>query len=135
VDVQALGPEIIAFLEAPRLAVIATHDPDGEIWQAVVWFVLTDDGILLNSLEGRRWLNNIRRDPRVSLAVAEGEESVILRGDAVVVEDPERGVEDAFALARRYGGGPAVDAGQRRISVVLYPRRVGVHGELRLEGS
>ena len=40
-----LPPDVIEFLDAPRCAVIATHGPDGVIWQAVVWYDLTGDEI------------------------------------------------------------------------------------------
>jgi len=127
-----MGPEIAAFLAAPRCGVIATHDPDGAIWQAVVWYAITDDGVLMNALDGRRWPANLRRDARLSLVVADGEDYVILRGEAVVIDDPIRGLAEAQALARRYGGDPGVHAGQRRVSILFHPQHVAVHGQLRL---
>lgn len=73
-------PNIAAFLEAPRYGVIATHDAKRAIWQAVVWYAQTDDGILVNARSGRRWLTNLRRDARVSLLVVVGEDHVIVAG-------------------------------------------------------
>lgn len=131
-DVRTLGPEIGAFLDAPRYGVIATHDVDGAIWQAVVWYLVTDDGILLNARDARRWLTNLRRDPRLSLVVADGEEYVILRGTAMVTDDPERGLAEALSLARRYRSDDTY-AGQRRVSVMFHPSSYGVHGQLHAE--
>lgn len=125
-----LTAEVLAFLRAPRCAVIATHDGDGETRQAVVWFALTRDGILMNSLEGRRWPTNLRRDARLTMAVFDGEEYVILRGTAAVIDDPDRGQTDARALARRYGGNPDAHAGQVRVSIVFDPADVALHGRL-----
>ena len=73
-----------AFLEAPgRFATIATIDPDGSPLQAVVWYRLEPDGsILINSLVGRRWPDNLLRDPRMSLTVEFGYDYVAMRGEA-----------------------------------------------------
>lgn len=125
-----LSQDILDFLGAVRHGVIATHDADGAIWQAVVWYAVTDDGILMNSRDSRRWSINLARDPRASLAVADGEDYVILRGDAEVIHDLDRGMADAKALAVRYGRDPAEFDGQRRVSVLLRPRKVGLHGRL-----
>ncbi len=129
-DVRALGSEIVEFLDAPRYGVISTIDPDVGTWQAVVWYMVTDDGILMNARDGRRWLANLRRDARLSLVVADGEDYVMLRGTAVVTDDLERGQVDAASLARQYRSEESF-AGQRRVSVVFHPQRIGLHGELR----
>ncbi len=132
-DVRTAGPEIARFLEAPRYGVVATHDADGEIWQAVVWYAVTDDGILMNARNSRRWLTNLRRDPRLSLVVADGEDYVIVRGQAVVTDDPERAQTEALVLAERYGSDESF-AGQHRVGVLLHAERLAVHGEIHLEG-
>jgi PPOX class probable F420-dependent enzyme len=128
--IGSLSQGVLAFLASPRQAVIATHGADGEIWQAVVWYALTDEGILMNALEGRRWPDNLRRDPRLSMTVVDGEDYVILRGTAVVIDDPDRGLAEAQALARRYGGDPDVHIGQHRVRIIFDPRRVALHGRL-----
>ncbi|HEY6056562.1 MAG TPA: pyridoxamine 5'-phosphate oxidase family protein [Candidatus Limnocylindrales bacterium] len=127
---RSLPPDVAEFLAAPRHAVIATHDEDGQVRQAVVWYALTDEGILMNALEGRRWPTNLRRDPRLSFTVFDGEEYVILRGTAVVIDDPERGLEEARALAERYGGDPDSHNGQHRVRILFDPQEVALHGEL-----
>jgi PPOX class probable F420-dependent enzyme len=130
---EILHAEALAFLQAPRCAVIATHDKDGEIRQAVVWYALTGERIMMNALEGRRWPTNLRRDSRLTMAVVDGEEYVILRGTAVVLDDPDRGQADARALARRYGGDPDAHTGQVRVTILFDPEDVALHG--RLAGS
>ena len=125
--------DALSFLRAPRHGVIATHDADGEVRQAVVWYAITTEGILMNALDGRRWPANLRRDPRLSLAVYDGEDYVILRGTAIVIEDPVRGLADARGLALRYGGDPDTHNGQRRVSILFEPTQVSLHG--RLTGS
>ena len=128
-DVRAAGAEIAAFLDVPHYGVIATHEADGGIWQAVVWYAVTDDGILMNARDGRRWLTNLRRDARLSLVIADGEDYVIVRGTAVVTDDPERAHGEALSLAMRYGSEDTY-AGQRRVSVLLRAESLGLHGRL-----
>ncbi len=124
------SPAIAEFLSAPRCAAIATFGPDNMLHQAVVWFSLAEDGVLINSLEGRRWPANLRRDPRMSLAIFDGEDYVIIRGEAEVVGDAERGQRDIRSLARRYGVDPEFFAGQHRVSFIVRPDHVALHGSL-----
>ena len=133
-DLRTAGVEVARFLKAPRYGVVGTIEPDGSVWQAVAWYQATDDGIVLNARDGRRWLTNLRRDPRLSLTVADGEDYVILRGVAVVTAAPERGLAEGLALARRYRSADTY-AGQRRVSIVFHPDHVAVHGEIRLGGD
>ena len=132
-DVRTAGAQIAAFVAAPRYGVIATHTAVGEIWQAVVWYALTDDGILMNARDGRRWLTNLRRDGRFSLVIADGEDYVIVRGQAEVIDDPGRAQREAQLLADRYLSDESF-VGQDRVSIVLHAEHVAVHGELHLDG-
>jgi PPOX class probable F420-dependent enzyme len=132
--VQSLSPEVVGFLAPPRHAVIATHEEDGEVRQAVVWYALSDEGIVMNALAGRRWPTNLRRDPRLSFTVFDGEDYVILRGTAVVLDDPDRGLREARALAERYGADPDVHDGQHRIRILFNPQQVALHGQLARKG-
>jgi PPOX class probable F420-dependent enzyme len=131
VDIQSAGPDVARFLDAARYAVVATHDPDGAIWQAVVWYAVTVDGIVMNARDGRRWLGNLRRDARLSFVVEDGEDYVILRGDVEVTDDQARSLAEARALARRYGSTDTFE-GQRRVGLLFHPDHVAVHGELKL---
>ena len=99
-----LPARVRAFLETPRYAAIATTDPDGAPRQAVIWFRLDGDTIVINSLEGRRWPSNLRRDPRISVAVTDAttENWVGITGTVEVVDDQARAQADIAAMARRY---------------------------------
>jgi PPOX class probable F420-dependent enzyme len=101
-----LPDAIRAFLEPPRFASIATLDPDGTPRQAVVWYLLEGDELVINSKVGRRWPANLQRDPRVALSVvdqADGYSWVGLVGHvAQVIDEPEAALADISAMARRY---------------------------------
>ena len=97
-----LTPDARAFLSAPRFAVIATVDPDGGPHQAVVWYRLDGDELVVNSAEGRRWPANLRRDPRLELTVPDGYRYVQVRGSATIVDDQAVAQADIAEMARRY---------------------------------
>jgi PPOX class probable F420-dependent enzyme len=123
------------FLDAPgRFATIATIDADGSPLQAVVWYQLLDDGsILFNSLMGRRWPENLLRDPRMSLTVEHGYDYVSMRGEAERLHEGEAALSDILGLAARYETGDELERRatgfrkQARISFVFRPRSVLVH--------
>ena len=62
-----LSTRVREFVAATRFTSIATLDPDGAPRQAVVWYRLDGDEIVLNSAVGRRWPANLIRDARISL--------------------------------------------------------------------
>jgi PPOX class probable F420-dependent enzyme len=102
----ALPDSIRAFLASGlRFATIATIDPDGGPRQAVVWYTLDGDELVINSAVGRRWPANLVRDPRISFAVADavdGYRWVGLTGVAESVTDQPTAQADIAAMARRY---------------------------------
>jgi PPOX class probable F420-dependent enzyme len=102
---RPLNPRVRAFLDADRFAAIATVDADGGPRQAVVWYTLDGDDIILNSAVGRRWPANLVRDGRISLAVADGTDGyrwVGITGTIEVVDDQPTAQADIAAMARRY---------------------------------
>ena len=102
----ALPDAIRAFLaNGLRFATIATIDPDGGPRQAVIWYTLDSDDLIINSAVGRRWPANLVRDGRISVAVADpgdGYSWVGLTGVAEPVTDQPTAQADIAAMARRY---------------------------------
>lgn len=135
---DALDVRSRRFLAAPgRFAVLATINPDGTPHQAVVWFLVEMDAVLINSLVGRRWPENLLRDPRCSLTVEAGWDYVTVRGTVEVIDDPEEAQAHIATMAHRYHDpGRAAEMierrfrPQRRISFRLRPASVTVHGGL-----
>jgi hypothetical protein len=130
-----LSPAVRRFLTGPvRFAVIATNGVDGTPHQAVVWYVLDEAGILINSLVGRRWPTDLQRDARIAFTVVDPdlppERTVTIQGEGVVCATGPGAVRDIQALARRYGTDPRHFEGLERISFRVMPRSVNVHGDL-----
>jgi len=99
-------PQILEFLSNGRhYATIATIDPDGMARQAVVWYRMDGDTIVINSLVGRRWPTNLLRDPRISIAIIDsldGERWVGVIGTVEPVTDQPTAQADIAAMARHY---------------------------------
>ena len=117
-------------------ATLATISADGSPLQAVLWYLLRGDTIVLNSKVGRAWPTNLLRDPRCSLLVECGYEWVSVSGRVEAVRDQATAQADIAEMARRYhAADPAqaermireVFAPQQRISFLLRPERVVEH--------
>ena len=134
----SLPDHVRRFLTEPRYAVVATIDADGAPRQAVIWFLLDGDTIVINSMDGRRWPTNLRRDPRISLAVTEPnrESWVGLTGTVEIVGDQEQAQADIAAMAHRFNGPDSAEAAdaiatfqtQQRVSFRLRP--IGIHDHI-----
>ena len=133
-----LPDHVRAFLAEPRYATVATTDENGAPRQAVIWYLLDGDTIVINSLEGRLWPTNLRRNPHVSIAVtaADREEWVGISGTVEVVDDQEQAQADIAAMARRYHTRNPAQADdliknrfqlQRRVSFRVTPTRIHDH--------
>jgi len=76
-------PEILAFLRRQRFGVISSIGDDGQPQAAVVGVAFSDDGDAVFDTRGSsRKAFNLRRDPRASLVLWEGERTVQMEGRA-----------------------------------------------------
>ena len=100
-----ISPRIRTFLDTTRFAAISTIDPDGAPRQAVVWYTVEGDEIVINSAVGRRWPSNLLRDQRIALAIIDTQDGyrwVGMTGIVEVVTDQPTAQADIAAMARRY---------------------------------
>jgi PPOX class probable F420-dependent enzyme len=111
-------PELDEFLAQPNPSVISTVGPDGSPHTAATWYLRENGRILVNMADTRKRLENMRRDPRVSLTVI-GKDNfynqVTLRGEVVEFADDEdlAGID---RLAVQYMGQPYGRHGQKRVN-------------------
>jgi PPOX class probable F420-dependent enzyme len=97
--VTEIPDEARAILESDALAHLVTSNPDGSAQVSCVWVGLEGSDIVFASLGPRRKLDNIRRDPRVTLSLEGTEISGIGLKEYLVVHGDAR-IEE--------GGGPAL---------------------------
>jgi PPOX class probable F420-dependent enzyme len=128
-------PEHIrAFLEQPRLAVLATINADGSPQLTVMWYVLIEDIVVLNMTRGLVKERNLRRDPRMAICVEDGPRYVTLNGRAEIIEDSVVQEDDVRRMATRYRG-PRLGAhhwqgisDQDRLGIHMRVERLQVRG-------
>ena len=106
-------------LAKPNPAVITSLRADGQPVSVATWYLLEDDGrVLVNMDEGRKRLDYLRADPRVSLtALAAGDwyTHVSLQGRVAEMKDDE-GLVDIDRLSQHYGGRPYTNRRRGRVS-------------------
>ena len=124
-----LGERERKLLEEPNFAFVGTIRPDGSPHVVPTWVHVDDGTVLLNTAEGRVWPENARREPRVTVTVADREnpyEFVQIRGR--VVEDTHEGAdEDADRLAQKYLGVdeyPFRQPGEQRVRIRVEPEHI-----------
>lgn len=109
---------VVALLEKPYLAVIASVRPDGHPVTVPTWYLFEDGRVLVNMDQGRRRLDYVRHDPRVSLSVVDADDwitHVSLQGRVTdLVDDPA--LADIDKLSHRYLGRPYHNRERARVS-------------------
>ena len=104
----AFPAKVRRLLEQPNPAVIACVRADGQPVSVATWYLLEGDRVLVNMDEGRKRLDYLRADPRVSLSVLAAEDwytHVSLQGRVVELSDDE-GLAGIDRLSQHYRGRP-----------------------------
>ena len=113
-----LPDDVRDLLAKPNPAVIASVRPDGQPVSVATWYLLDGDRILVNMDEGRRRLDYLRDDPRVSLTVLDEAgwyTHVSVQGTIVEMRD-DRDLADIDRLAQHYTGQRYQNRARRRVS-------------------
>ena len=113
-----LPPEAVALLSRPNPCVMATLRSDGTPVSTPTWYVWDDGRVLISLDESRVRLKHLRRDPRVTLTVLDGENwytHVTLIGRVTELRDDE-GLADIDRISSHYTGNPYPDRVRARVS-------------------
>lgn len=123
---EKLTPAQRALFEEPNFAHLATHGEDGYPSVSPVWVDLDGDLIVVNTAEGRRKTDNMRRDARVGISVhrqTNPYDHVSVQGDVVEIT-PEGADAHIDAMAKKYLGQdtyPFRAPGEVRVMVKIRP--------------
>ena len=124
---SALSADALRLLgEGKNLAIIATIMPDGSPQATAVWVDTDGEHVRFNTAEGRVKTKNLRRDPRVAVAILDADnpyEQVTIRG-RVVEFAHEGAIEHIDSLARKYVGTDVFterDLNDQRVIVKIAP--------------
>jgi PPOX class probable F420-dependent enzyme len=120
-------------LEQPNFVAVATNTEDGPPDVKVVWADVEDDQVVLNSAEGRKWPERLRRNGKATVTVVNHEnpyEYAVIRGR--LADDTHEGADENIdALAKKYLGKdeyPFRKPGEQRVLFRIDPERVSLHG-------
>jgi PPOX class probable F420-dependent enzyme len=106
-DAVVVPAELLPLLESTAVAFVSTIGPQGEPQTTPLWFLWEDDALHFSLVEGRQKLRNLRRDPRLSVVVADPADPtwyVELRGHVgAFAPDPDLTLERK--VAEKYTGG------------------------------
>ena len=105
-------------LAKPNPAVITTLGSGGRPVSVATWYLLEGDRILVNMDEGRKRLQHLERDPRVSLTALDEAgwyTHVSVQGRVVEMRD-DAGLADIDRLAVHYTGRPYRNRERGRVS-------------------
>ncbi|MEJ3654130.1 PPOX class F420-dependent oxidoreductase [Actinomycetes bacterium KLBMP 9759] len=90
---SVLSPDVRALVDGRNFATVATIDPDGGPQTSIVWAGLDDGALVFSATEDRRKVRNLRRDPRMSVSIADASNPyrhTQLRGTVTIVPDPDK---------------------------------------------
>ncbi|WP_129669361.1 PPOX class F420-dependent oxidoreductase [Phytoactinopolyspora endophytica] len=111
---------LVEILKRPNPAVMGTVRPDGTPVTVATWYLWDDGRILLNLDAGRKRLEHIKANPRVSLTVLDGDSwyrHVSVQGTVTLEDDPDMTGIDR--LARHYTGDQYPNRDRPRVSAWL----------------
>ena len=98
--------DITKYLLEPRIARVSTVGADGSPQQSPVWFLRSEDSIMIAAYRHSQKVRNIRRNPNVSVLIDSGEgglqlKGVMLAGKAQLIEG-EKSPEIGIATYAKY---------------------------------
>lgn len=124
-----LPEEVVEFVRQPNAAVIATVRSDGAPYTAATWYDWEGGRVLVNMDFERLRLSHMRREPRVSITVADIADwyhAVTIFGRVVELRDDD-GLADIDRLSARYRGTPYWNRDRKRVTALIEPERWHEH--------
>lgn len=128
-----LPDDAVAMLTKANPAVIATLRPDGQPVSTATWYLWEDGRVLVNMDEGRRRVEHLRNDPRVTLTVLDKDGwythiSLVGRIGELVADE---GLADIDRLSLQYTGKPYPRRERARVSAWIEIERWHGWGALK----
>ena len=147
-SVQMSEPEVTAFLEGNRKVQVGTVGPHGEPHLTTLFYVVEEGRLAFWTYGSSQKMVNLRRDPRITCLVEDGEEyfqlrGVTLHGQARILESYDDVRALGAKITRRMAGN--VDLGDfgeeiveqqahKRVAVVVEPDRVASWDHRKMAG-
>ena len=108
-SIQMTPAEIDAFLAERRAMTMCSIGPDGSIHAIAMWYGFLDGCVAVETKTKSQKVQNLRRDPRLTLLFEDGETYEELRGVELVgrgevIDDPDRLRTLGISVFERYNG-------------------------------
>jgi PPOX class probable F420-dependent enzyme len=128
--------EVEEFVAKSRNGTLATIGPDGQPHLVAMWYAVVDGDIWFETKAKSQKAVNMRRDPRITFLIEDGDTYDTLRGvsfegTAEIVDDPDAIFRVGVSVWERYTGPytdeakPAVDMMMnKRIAIRLAVKRI-----------
>ena len=145
--VRMTAEEVDEFMQGRHTMSIATMNHDDTIHVVAMWYGFLEGCVAIETKTKSQKVRNLRRDPRLTCMVEDGDRYEDLRGvelvgTAEIVEEPERMWEMGVNLFERYQGSyteemrPFVEAMlHKRVVVKLHVDRVVSWDHRKLAGN
>ncbi len=120
-----LPADALQLLARPNPAVVVSVRSDGMPVSVPTWYLMDGERVLLNMDAGRKRLEYLRADPRVSLTVMDAGDwytHISLQG-RIVAEQEDDGLADIDRLARHYIGQQYPNRERPRVSAWMQVER------------
>ena len=119
-------PEITDFVTSSRTGTLATIGADGQPHLTAMWYGVVDGEIWLETKEKSQKAVNLKRDPRVSFMIEDGDTYDTLRGVsfegvAEIVDDPDAIFRVGVSVWERYTG-PYTDEMKPAVDMMMNKR-------------
>jgi PPOX class probable F420-dependent enzyme len=121
--------EVTYFLAERRAMSMCSISPDGSIHAVAMWYGFVDGCITVETKAKSQKVQNLRRDPRLTLLFEDGDtyeelRGVELVGKAEIIDDPDKLWELGISVFERYTG-PYTEEMKPFVEVMLH-KRVGI---------
>ena len=136
-DISLSPQEITDYLEHQRIGVLATNGRDGFPHQMPMWYVTEKDRVLMWTYARSQKVINLRRDPRASFVIDDGEtyatlRGVLLQGTVELITEPSEVTRVGVRLRLRYNPGSDIAAARedierqapKRVIIALAPTKI-----------
>lgn len=143
--------EVRDFLVASRTMILVSNGKDGYPHPMPMWYWIDEAGtIYMTTFRKSQKINNLKRDPKVSLLVESGEvyqelKSVLIYATAEIIDDLENTTNVMFNLSRARGEVKAEQAdaikpalaktAEKRVVIKMVPERIVSWDHSKLGGT
>jgi PPOX class probable F420-dependent enzyme len=130
--------ELADFLESNMKVQVGTIGPDGQPHLTTLFYVMVEGQLFFWTYGRSQKIQNLRRDPRITCLVEDGEDYFELRGATInglarLLEDYDELVDLGGRVARRMAGGAdlgdfgdqiVAQQARKRVGVVVEPDKI-----------